>query len=44
MAANQDQTVWFPKDSLLYVLVSVPLCGFVGLVWAASWHLSWVIR
>ena len=33
MAATQDRTVWFPKDFLLFVVLSIPLWGIGGLFW-----------
>ncbi len=33
MASAHDQTVWFPKDFLLYVVVSIPLWCIGGLIW-----------
>ena len=33
MATDRDQTVWFPKDSFLGILLSIPLWGIAGLIW-----------
>jgi hypothetical protein len=33
MVRTQDQTVWFPKDSLLSVVVGIPVWGIAGLGW-----------
>lgn len=33
MATTQTQTVWLPKDSLLGIVLFIPLCGIAGLVW-----------
>ena len=33
MAPDQDRTIWFPKDSLLAVVLTIPLWGIAGLGW-----------
>ncbi len=35
MAATQDQTVWFPKDSILGIVLFIPLWGIAGLCWGS---------
>jgi hypothetical protein len=33
VATNRDRTVWFPKDSLLGVVLTIPVWGIAGLGW-----------
>jgi hypothetical protein len=33
VVTNRDRTVWFPKDSLLGVVLGIPLWGIAGLGW-----------
>jgi hypothetical protein len=33
MVATQHQTVWFPKDSVLFIALYIPLWGIAGLGW-----------
>ena len=33
MAPDQDRTIWFPKDSLRAVVLTIPLWGIAGLGW-----------
>lgn len=40
MAATQDRTVWFPKDSLLFIVLNVLLWGIGGLGWGFAMALS----
>lgn len=36
MAATQDRTVWFPKDSPLFIVLNIPLWGIAGLGWGLA--------
>ena len=42
MAIDQDRTVWFPKDSVLAVVLTLPLWGIGGLGWglAMAWWMG----
>ena len=40
MATTQDQTVWFPKDFLLFVVLSIPLWSIAGLAWGLAMALT----
>jgi hypothetical protein len=40
MTTTQDRTVWFPKDSLLFIVLTIPLCGIAGLGWGLAMALS----
>ncbi|HTU19023.1 MAG TPA: hypothetical protein VMG10_13260 [Gemmataceae bacterium] len=33
MVTTQHQTVWLPKDSLLFIVLNIPLWGIAGLAW-----------
>jgi hypothetical protein len=33
MARSPDQTVWFSKDSILSIVLSIPVWGGAGLIW-----------
>ena len=40
MATTHNRTVWFPKDSLLGVVLIIPLWGILGLGWGCAMALS----
>ena len=33
MTTERDRTVWFPKDTLLGLILMIPIWGIAGLVW-----------
>jgi hypothetical protein len=41
MTSGQDRTIWFPKDSLLAVVLTIPLWAIAGLLWSL-WMTYWM--
>jgi hypothetical protein len=40
MITTQSQSVWFPKDFLLFVVLTIPLWSIAGLAWGLAMALS----